>query len=81
MTTNDRNPFMVSFTLRDSSRAALSLFAEGMVSAAEAMERFGAWLIRATAAVASLPPAPHAFTPDYDLCCTVRGCGLGPEEH
>lgn len=23
----------------------------------------------------------HAFAPDFDLRCTVRPCGLGPEEH
>lgn len=24
---------------------------------------------------------PHAFKPDTDLRCTVRYCGLGPEDH
>lgn len=26
-------------------------------------------------------PEPHAFTPDFDLRCTVRRCALDAEEH
>lgn len=55
----------------------------------EAFTRFGEAARQTAASVMCLRrvdelagwPAMHAFTPDLDLHCSVKGCGLGPEEH
>lgn len=73
------NPFKVSFTLHGDLASELR---RAVTSAQEALQQFGHVIESAARRMRTLPiPAPHAFAPNFDLCCTVPGCGLGPEEH
>lgn len=81
--TSDLSPFKVSFTLRGTlAGEAIAAMQRGIISAAEAMQRAGFAIARAACATRALPiPEVHSFRPDFDLRCTVKHCGLGPEEH
>jgi hypothetical protein len=79
--------------VRQTREEAVRRFSEaiGRTSAQmlEGFTRFGEAARAAAGALAGLRraqqlggwPDVHAFTPDFDLRCSVRGCGLGPEEH
>lgn len=62
--------------------ADTSGFVEAMRKVAEAARQMGDSLRHYRQRYPlSFPPPHHAFTPDFDLCCTVTGCNLLPEEH
>ena len=79
-------------TFDEQRHAVLAAMAKAGVTVAEAIRNTrtvaAAWHVEISRWTAAWrqrgltkAPGPHACTPDYDLRCTVTGCGLGPEEH